>query len=264
MPTLDYAISESVIDYSPSKAISTTAILSMLTPYDCIGVRKQRYGKLFDGGYVMADDFEGISAAYSLGISGDVSWDLDMANKGIKIFQFDHTIDRLPATHPLFFWEKTGVSSEHSEPGFKTLDDIVSETSAPDDRGLILKCDVEGHEWPILASCTSTLLARFRQIVIEVHALNALLNDRHADLIRCAVTNLSTHHRVIHVHANNYGSWAVIGGIPLPTVLELTLLRKDRGVFQPSTSVFPTSLDMPNNPSRADFPLGAFRFRCSS
>lgn len=260
MPMLEYNISEAVIDYKHSTRMSVAHILGQLAPHDCAGMRKSRYGRLFDGGYVMADDFDGVTAAYSLGISHDVSWDLDIANKGIKIFQYDHTINQLPAHHPHFTWEKTGIGADHSEPGFKTLADIVAENSQPGDRDLILKCDVEGFEWPILANCSTALLARFRQIVIEVHAINALADPRHADLIGRAVTNLSTNHHVIHVHANNYGAWAILGSIPVPTVLELTLLRKDRGSFQPTASEYPTPLDMPNNPERADFPLGKFRF----
>jgi len=260
MPELEYSLSEAAVDYSPPMRGVLSSILGMLTPHDCVGVSKSRYGRLFDGGYVMADDFDGVSAAYSLGISNDVSWDLDIANKGIKIFQFDHMINQLPAHHPLFVWERTGIAPNASEPGFKTLAEVVNANSPSIDRDLILKCDIEGHEWPVFATCGSDVLSRFRQIVIEVHALHALLNDRHADLIRRAITNLSAHHHVIHVHANNYGSWAIMGGVPVPTVLELTLLRKDRGVFQDSTTEFPTSLDMPNCVSRADFPLGRFRF----
>jgi hypothetical protein len=260
MDHLDYKIAEAIVDYNPKTRDIVRAVLGKLTPHDCANVGKTRYGKLNDGGYVMSDDFEGVTTVFSLGIDDDVSWDLDMANKGLKIFQYDHTIDQVPAIHPNFTWEKTGISSDDSLEGYKTLTKVVEENSNCEDNDLILKCDIEGHEWPVIASCHSALLARFRQIVIEIHAMNALANSKHANLIRQAITNLTTYHHVVHVHANNHAPWAILGSIPVPTVLELTLLRKDRGNFVPSTSEFPTPIDMPCWSNAADYPLGRFKF----
>lgn len=260
MITLNYSVAEPVVDYSPVTRAAVKDILGRFAPNDCTGISKARYGRLYDGGYVMAEDFDGVSTAFSLGIDHDVSWDLDMAGKGIKIFQYDHTIERLPETHSLFKWEKTAIVPERLGPGFKTLADVVAENSTLADQDLILKCDIEGFEWPVFSQCGSDLLARFRQIVIETHAFHILTNPGHAELIRRAAVNLSANHRVVHVHANNYAPWAILGGIPVPTVLEFTLLRKDRGIFKPSTLEFPTELDMPNDVSRVDYPLGKFRF----
>src|SRR3954470_9669166 len=86
--------------------------LRMLRPHRVEGVGKVRIGRLFDGGYIMLDRLESVAAAYSLGISNDVSWDLDMAMKGIPVFQYDHTIKQLPTEHELFNWKRLAIAAE--------------------------------------------------------------------------------------------------------------------------------------------------------
>lgn len=44
-----------------------------MEPYELVGFEKIRVGRNNDGGYVMVDDFDGIEAAYSIGINDDVS-----------------------------------------------------------------------------------------------------------------------------------------------------------------------------------------------
>ena len=250
-----------VIDYSPTTERRVVSILGMLKVYDCRSLQKKRFGRAFDGGYVMADDFDGITAAYSFGISDDVSWDIDIADIGIDIHQYDHTIDGLPTTHSRFNWRKIGLSHANQEDGsLQRLERLLSDNGHDETADLVLKCDIEGHEWSVFSDLTISLLKRFRQIVVELHALQSLSDCEQAETIRRAVVNLTAHHNVIHVHANNWAPWAILGSIPIPTVLELTLLRKDRGTFLDSSESFPTALDMPNNPDRADFPLGNFRF----
>jgi hypothetical protein len=82
----------------------------------------------------------------------------------------------------------------------------------------------------------------------------------HANNVRTAILNLVTSHRVVHIHANNFAPWCVVGGIPIPAVLELTLARLDEGEFSPSDEIFPTMLDMPCHASQADHYLGRFEF----
>lgn len=72
------------------------AFLRPLRPYDLVDTPRIRLGRNFDGGYVMADCFDDVEAAYSLGINDDVSWDFDIAMRGIDVYQYDHTIDALP------------------------------------------------------------------------------------------------------------------------------------------------------------------------
>jgi hypothetical protein len=62
------------------------------------------------------------------------------------------------------------------------------------------------------------------------------------------------------VHANNYGPYGLVAGIPVPDVIEITLVRSDLGRLVVSDETFPTPLDTPNNSNAHDFYLGRFAF----
>ena len=237
------------------------SVLQMLRPHRVAGASKVRVGRFFDGGYAMLDRFTGVSAAYSLGINDDVSWDLDMARRGIPVFQYDHTIERLPGEHPLFHWEKICIGGQVDESaGVATIESLIKKNGHERADDMILKCDIEGAEWLALRTTPVSVLRQFRQIVLEVHGFHMLADPQHAENIRTSILNLTASHRVVHVHANNFAPWAIVGGMPVPCVLEFTLARIDEGEFSVSDEVFPTALDMPCYSERADYYLGRFEY----
>jgi hypothetical protein len=242
------------------QAAAVRATLRLLRPHRLIGARKLRLGRPFDGGYVMLDRFEGLAAAYSFGIADDVSWDLEIAQRGIPVHQYDHSIARLPQEDPLFHWQPIRLTATVDDPWSATLETLVRDNGHAGSRDLLLKCDVEGAEWLVLAETPNAVLAGFRQIAIELHDLGGLADPDRAGLIHKALANLTAAHHVVHAHANNYAGWAVAGGVPVPEVIELTLARKDEGRFQRSRETFPTRLDMPNRNDAADLYLGRFAF----
>ncbi|NIJ38723.1 hypothetical protein FHR22_003447 [Sphingopyxis panaciterrae] len=247
------------LEYSIDAAHVLKSVLSLLQPYDALNARKIRVGRPFDGGYVMADAFEGVEAAYSFGINDDVSWDLDMALRDVDIFQYDHTIDNLPIENSRFHWEQLGIAAFSSD-NMRSIGDLIKANGHQDSNNLILKCDIECAEWETLRHTPKSILSKFSQIVLELHDIRRLGNPED-DGARQAIVNLTNSHRVIHVHGNNYGGVGIVGGICLPNVIELTLLRKDMDQFVASQSIFPTPLDMPCNRSHADLYLGNFTFK---
>ena len=145
------------------------SILRLLRPHEQVGAHKIRVGRDNDGGYIMVDDFDGVTAAYSLGINDDVSWDKQMAARNIDILQFDHTIDALPENDPRFHWSRTGICGVGEErDGFRSLPEIIR-ANGHAERDLVLKMDIEGAEWSVFATMPLDLMARFRQIVCEFH-----------------------------------------------------------------------------------------------
>lgn len=237
------------------------ALLGLVTPYDAAGLRKVRVGNpgmdgmRGDGGYVMADDFGHVVAALSVGIGGDVSWDLDVAGRGIPVHQFDHTVPGPPAGHPLFRFNRKGVAAKDSENDvLQSLDRMVAELGVEGD--LVLKMDAEGAEWASLDAASPQTLARFAQIVVEMHdPLNLDRkfqgSGRNLDVLR----KLARTHRVIHVHANNFDRIDVVEGIEVPAVIELTYLRRNRARFFWSREAFPGQFDA-SNAGHADIPIG--------
>ena len=250
-----------MFDRDQDRTATALAAMKLLLPHDLLNCRKLRVGRDNDGGYIMVDRFEGISAAYSLGINDDVSWDLQVAALGIPIFQYDHTIEKLPQQHPLFHWEAKCIGG-HADAvnNVETLETLIERNGHVGNRDLLLKCDIEGAEWPLLQQTPVEILAQFRQIVLEVHQLDHLAKPGHAENVEWAFRNLTSSHRVVHVHANNHSPFIVAGGVPVPYALELTLVRLDEGELVPSNETFPTPLDMPCCPPLADLYLGSFRF----
>ena len=248
-------------DLDRTNAARVLSVMRLLRPHRLKGRSKIRVGRFFDGGYVMVDLFDGTEAAYSLGINDDVSWDIDIANRGIQLLQYDPTIDGLSEQHKLFDWKPFWIGGQlNRQERRETLESLIEQNGHTHCRNLVLKCDIEGAEWPLLQQTPNHVLQQFRQIVLELHSLEMLAQPDHADNIRRAFVNLTASHHVVHVHANNYAGWQVVGGIPIPAVLELTLARKEEGEFEVSQESFPTELDMPNNAADADLYLGQFAY----
>jgi len=228
--------------------------LELLSPYAAVGMSKLRVGNpTGDGGYVMVDSFHGVSAALSIGIGNDVSWDFDVASRGIEIFQYDHTLSSPPSSHPKFHFQAIGVARNTSEDGrFRSLTTMVSEI--PEAGDLILKMDVEGAEWSALSSNLKNILERFSQMVIEVHW--PFSGTSRAKLRRLrTLRKLNKTHRVVHLHANNYGDVASLEGVNIPNVIEITYLRKRGHHFVPAKEHFPTILDIANEPSKSEISM---------
>lgn len=236
------------------------AILAHLAPHRARGQRKVRVGSPFgDGGYAMLDDFGGVGAAYSLGIGWDVSWDLMVAERGLPIHQFDHTIDAPPADHPNFRFRKLGIAAEAGG-AFTTLPAAVAAAGDAGRRDLLLKMDIEGSEWPVFDAIDGAVLNQFRQIVLEVHHLTRLIDGEFGERIARVLAKLDATHAVVHVHANNCGPYRLVENVPVPDVIELTYARRDSYELDLSGEIFPTELDRPCNAEWAEIVLGAFRF----
>lgn len=225
---------------------------------DVLNLPWVRVGRDYDGGYVMADEFNTNPIVYSFGICDDVSWDIDMAHR-IKntqqkyIYLFDHTIETLPETHPAFIFSQQGIGGKSPAPGTKSMSDILSENGHGNHHNIILKMDVEGSEWDFLEEVSEKTLKQFTQIVFEFHNLGSPSN---CEAIFAGLDKLNKTHQLVHIHANNYSDILCIGGILLPTTLEATYLRKSDHIFSNSVRIFPTELDRPNAPWKQDPFLG--------
>jgi len=235
------------------------SVLRLLAPKSAKEIRKGRFGGNYDGGYVMLDDFDGISLAFSIGIADNDTWDLAMAARGLLVHQFDHSIDRAPSKHERLRFHKEMVSTKRG-PGIETLQSIF-ETYAHDLKGdVILKCDIEGEEWAALDACPINELDRCAQIICELHSLEKLGDYPFLSLANRVLNKLYGKFRVVHVHANNWRGLVNLANICLPEVLEVTFANVRRYRFTDSHEIFPSSMDMPNLSGIPDIRLGTFVF----
>jgi hypothetical protein len=224
-------------------------ILELVCPKKIRDVELARIGKNFDGGYVMVGGFdcEGTDAAYSFGISDDVSWDSGIAALGIDVFMYDHTIDSLPDENSRFHFNEIGVTGHKSGKNLETLPGLLLKNGHGDSDRLILKMDIEGCEWDVFDFCSKQTISQFSQIVVEFHDLTKERYCSSDSKILRVLKKIDETHQCVHVHANGTGTPLWIHDLVLPDLIEVTYVRRsDYGneFFEDQRS-FPTHLDQP-------------------
>jgi hypothetical protein len=233
--------------------------LALLRPYDLPNETKVRIGAPGDGGYVLIDRLRPTQPVMSFGVGPSITFEEDLAARGHEVFLFDHTVDALPKNHARFRWRREGVEGESDpEHALFTLAQHCRHLPTTGDAP-ILKMDIEGSEWAVLARTPVGILARFEQIVLELHDLDKLNDADYNDRVRMALLQLADF-TLCHVHVNNFGGVAMVEGVPVPKSLEVTYLRSDLSVSVPSKTNYPTPIDTPNYHHWPDTPLWFFPF----
>jgi len=236
------------------------AFLRLLRPHDALHVEKARFGSRQDGGYVMLDDLGQSRMALSLGIGSEASWDLSMVERGLHVVQFDDAVSGPPQHSPGFSFNRARVVGQAELPGDVTLAQILARSDLAGDNNLIVKIDIEGWEWEVLRESPKQALTRVRQITIEFHEMARFVDPAWRGTALATVENLLKTHACIHIHGNNCAPFAVIDGVAFPSVFEATFVRRSDYALIPSTAVFPTELDYPNNPGAPDHYIGHWTF----
>lgn len=215
-----------------------------------------RMGKSGDGGYVMLNNFQHGRVAYSFGINDDVSWDADMVKYGYDIYMYDHTIEKLPYERKEFHFYKYGISSRNVG-DLNTLKYFLQTNGHMSEDKMILKMDIEGAEWDVLANIEENILSKFSQVVVEFHGLLSVY-DESREIVFSALKKLNAKHKLIHLHGNNMGNYICYDNRIIPDALEATYVRKDMpDILWSNEEVnLPLILDEPNDPYRPDLILG--------
>ena len=207
------------------------------------------------------NDFEGINTALSPGIGYNDDWDVAIAERGIVVHQFDHSIDEPPHVHQnCRFTKKKIVSRDDGTPNVETLGRLVDEHGYKKGSSLVLKMDVENDEWQIFAEMTAEHLAKFSQIICGFHLFSSVVGDGAYQRALHVLEKLDRGFGVVHVHGNNFAPWINLGGVPFPELLEVTYANRLRYKFNTNQELFPTVLDAPNDPRKPDMFLSRFHF----
>ncbi|HEX4769050.1 MAG TPA: hypothetical protein VH414_22525 [Lichenihabitans sp.] len=231
----------------------------LLKPRRLTSHRKIRVGGREDGGYVMIDDLDRLKTAFSLGVGPNVDWDHAMAERGIDVYQFDHTVAGPPRQHPRFHFHKKRIDGIAS-PETENLVSLLDAHGSPGDRANILKVDIEDSEWSLFANTDPEVLARFPQILCELHSLGYVHDDGHYRRMTEALGRLRDRFEIVHVHGNNCGRRVFVADQAFPHVLEITLANKALYGFGDDAEDYPMDLDAPNDTGRPDYLLGRFDF----
>ena len=114
-------------------------LLTVLTPSTVVGFPKARIGGPGDGGYVMLDPGHDGGIAYSFGISSHSPWDMEMAERGFKVYQFDGTIENAPNAHPNLIFDRSNIYSPSKRiAGGKCIAQILDELNHNNAQDIIL------------------------------------------------------------------------------------------------------------------------------
>lgn len=220
------------------------------------GIPMIRIGSKFDGGYVLPDDLEGVVACFSPGVSNMMNFDLEIAQRGIKCFLADASVDKLALNHPLFDFEQCFLGGKIQDK-FMTLSDWVNR-KAPSQGDLLLQMDIEGAEYETLAAADDAVLERFRLIVIEVHGFQRVFKKRQLAQLQTLFSRLNEQFVIVHLHHNNFQPLLTISKLRFSRVFEITLLRKDRVKKLSANVTIPHALDAPNMPGFPNVPIPEF------
>lgn len=166
-------------------------IIPKLYPIDS-GIELIRFGPEGDGGYLIPDDLKGIAACYSPGVSLVSGFEKECAERGMKVFLADASVECPADEHPLFDFKKMFLGGKPST-GFMTLEQWVADTSGYANDDLMLQMDIEGYEYEVLNSTPTELLKRFRIMVIEFHGLDRMTTDKARVLKRLVQTHECVH-----------------------------------------------------------------------
>lgn len=205
----------------------------------------ERVGGQHDGGYPMcAEALRNVTAAYSYGINTEDRWGSSVSSRfGVPVHQFDCFTEYRPVCSTGeacdFRFSDECLGPKAATVGgerFQTLGAQLTErghAGLGDSAGLLLKMDIEGSEWEVLADPANRAhLQQFSQIVIEFHKLlqkkDVKAGIPNLPLVElAAMRNLLQDFAVVHVHGNNCCGSVEVGEYSIPWVLEATLVRRN-------------------------------------
>nr|WP_306810714.1 hypothetical protein [Campylobacter lari] len=218
-----------------------------------------RVGGVGDGGYVMynrggyLNNFDGV--ALSLGVSEYSPWDLEMAEKGIKVIEYDGSIEKCPYKHKNIIFNKKFIGNANDKNTI-TLEQVIKDNNLT--KNNILQCDIENCEWDMLENIDFEILNKyFSQIIFEFHGCNPE-EEQGVSLRTKILEKLNNYFIPVHLHFNNHGKIFYSNSLFLSTTLEVTYIRKDilkidSLVYKDTIELF--DYDCPIWPSNPEIPV---------
>lgn len=185
-----------------------------------------RVGGPGDGGYLVPDILDSVSACFSPGVDQVASFESELSSVyRIPSFMADASVDSPPISDERFSFEKKFLGAKNNDT-FMTLGSWI-ERCAPGRDDLLLQMDIEGGEYDVLTFESEQTLAKFKCMAIEFHNADRLL-DRCFYRFFCAIfEKIFANFSVCHVHPNNCCGVASFDGVEIPRVFEVTFIRND-------------------------------------
>ncbi len=201
-----------------------------------------RFGPNSDGGYLVPDDLDGIVACFSPGVDQISGFEKQCADRGMRVFLADGSVDRPAESHELFQFIKKNLGAATNDNSM-TLDAWVEMSLDDSCSDLLLQIDIEGGEYEVLLATSDELMGRFRVIVAEFHHLDKLFGQPFFGLASSTFNKILQTHACVHIHPNNCCGIMKLNGLQVPRIAEFTFIRKDRAGNDAYATTFPHALD---------------------
>ncbi len=234
-------------------------IYHLIAPKKVIGKNRILLGTKSDGCYVLLDDFKDIKIAYSFGIANMIQFDTELANRGIDVYMYDHTINGLPYQNPRFHWKKIGIRGKNEvNSNLKTLEDLMQENGHTKEKNMIFKIDTEGAEWNSLNDLPEIILTQFKYIVIEYHFIN--LNE--GQLYYNVIKKISKTHQAFYLRCHGRDNIVIFGNNRICKFLEVSYIIKVNNNFDKDDVMYPIfkfDFSGPNNSEKVEFNINLLK-----
>jgi hypothetical protein len=227
-----------------TRASEVRNLIKALRPV-AAGMPLVRLGPDGDGGYLVPDDLAGIDYAFSPGVSTESGFEAALAERGMRVFLADYSVERPSIEHPNFTFDKRFIGGLSNET-FMTLDEWKERKIGATTSDLLLQMDTEGAEYESLLGASPPLLRQFRIMVIEFHDLHELWSAPFFGIAARVFRKILGTHAVVHIHPNNCCGSVKSRGLEIPRVAEFTFLRRDRLRATEFCTQFPHPLDRNN------------------
>jgi hypothetical protein len=208
-------------------------IYQYICPKEVKGKKRILIGNKRDGSYVMLDDFDNIKIAYSIGIYKYIQFDKALADKGIEVYMYDHTINNLPYENDKFHWKKIGLggNSQRSN-NIQTLEEMLKENGHIFEKNMILKIDIEYAEWDSLIDVSENIIRQFKYILIEFHFFKDNLIQYYNVLKKLYKT-----HQVFYINCSD--EIATFGNNRFCRCIEVSYIQREGNKFEKDKVIYP-------------------------
>jgi hypothetical protein len=180
----------------------------------------KRYGSIADGGYVVpVNAINNSKFLISGGIETNNEFEIELANLGILGIQVDNSIDTPPKDHKNLTFKRATLGGKDGV----LIDDLLKSFDLTSQG--VLKLDIEGSEYETLSEVES--FQRFTTIILELHNLHKIVDDHFWKVFKSILDKFAQNHSVVFLTPNNCCGFSIIGGVPIPNVLEVTWARND-------------------------------------
>lgn len=123
-----------------------------------------------DGGYLVPDALDDITACFSPGVADNSSFERACIDRGMRVFMADHSVDAASLDADVdpgrYAFVKKFIGADDDDTHL-TMESWIAGSGVTDTDNLLLQMDIEGAEYIAILTTPDRLLARFKVMIVE-------------------------------------------------------------------------------------------------